>query len=90
MAPKAFPRAAPAGEPTSNATLTYSYLDGVPTLVPLTIELPTGMIDPAAVRLELGTSTAADELRSLGLPAAPDLAMWGESLTGTFEWPTPV
>ena len=84
------PRAEPLGEPTSEATLTYSYLDGVPTLVPLTIELPTGIIDPAEVRLELGTGAAADELRSLGLPKPPDLAMWGESLSGTFEWPTPV
>lgn len=84
------PRAEPLGEPTSEATLTYSYLDGVPTLVPLTIELPTGVIDPAEVRLELGTSAAADELRSLGLPKPPELAMWGESLSGTFEWPTPV
>jgi len=84
------PRAEPLGEPTSEATLTYSYLDGVPTLVPLTIELPTGIIDPAEVRLELGTSAAADELRRLGLPKPPDLAMWGESLSGTFEWPTPV
>lgn len=85
-----FPRAAPAGDPVSDTTLTYSYLDGVATLVPLTIELPTGMIDPAAVELELGTAPAAEELRSLGLPKPPDLAMWGESLSGTFGWPTPV
>ncbi|MCP4436548.1 MAG: acetoacetate decarboxylase family protein [Actinomycetia bacterium] len=85
-----FPRPEPLGEPSAEGTLTYSYLDGVPTLVPLTIELPTGMIDPADVRLELGSSPAADELRSLGLPKSPDIAMWGEGLKGTFEWPTPV
>ena len=85
-----FPRAEPAGEPTADRSLTYSYVDGVPTLVPLTIELPTGMVDPAQVEIELGTSAAAAELRSLGLPRAPEMAMWGEDLRGTFEWPTPI
>ncbi|MGI9578464.1 MAG: acetoacetate decarboxylase family protein [Microthrixaceae bacterium] len=85
-----FPRAEPAGPPTSDRTLTYSYIDGKATLVPLTIELPTGMIDPADVEIELGTSDAAEELRSLGLPRAPEMAMWGEGLRGTFEWPTPI
>lgn len=84
------PRVESTGEPTPERTLTYSYLDGVPTEVPLTIDLPTGLVDPAAVVIELGTSAAADELRSLGLPKAPDLAMWGEGLSGTFEWPTPI
>jgi len=85
-----FPRVPPMGDPSPERTLTYSYLDGVPTEVPLTIDLPTGLMDPADVRIELGTSAAADELRSLGLPKAPDLAMWGEGLSGTFEWPTPI
>lgn len=85
-----FPRAAPEGEPSANRTLTYSYIDGQATLVPLTIELPTGMIDPDAVEIDLGTSEAAGELRSLGLPRSPDMAMWGEGLRGTFEWPTPI
>lgn len=85
-----FPRAEPAGDPTADDTLTYSYIDGEATLVPLTIELPTGMVDPGDVEIRLGTSDAAQELRSLGLPRAPDMAMWGEGLRGTFEWPTPI
>ena len=82
------PRVAPQGEPTADETLTYSYLDGRPTLVPLTIELPTGLVEPGLVEIELGTGPAAQELASLGLPKAPELAMWGEGLSGTFRWPT--
>ncbi|MFZ4518165.1 MAG: acetoacetate decarboxylase family protein [Microthrixaceae bacterium] len=84
------PRAAAAGDPVRETTITYSILDGAPTAVPLTIDLPTGAVDPAAVRLELGTGVVADELRSLGLPAVPDLAAWGEGLGGTFERPRPL
>jgi hypothetical protein len=84
------PRVAPAGEAVREETITYSYLDGVATVVPLTIDLPTGMADPAEVHMQLGTSAVADELRSLGLPATPDLAMWGEGLGGTFLFPRPL
>ena len=84
------PRVESLGEPSREETITYSYLDGVPTVVPLTIDLPTGLVDPGAVQLELGTSPAAQELRSLGLPTAPDLAMWGEHLGGTFLRPQPL
>ncbi len=84
------PRVAAASAPSPEETITYSYLDGVATEVPLTIDLPTGLVDPADVRLELGDSPAALELRSLGLPAAPDLAMWGEGLSGTFLRPRPI
>jgi hypothetical protein len=84
------PRVESPGEPSREETITYSYLDGVPMVVPLTIDLPTGLVDPTAVRLELGTSPAAQELRSLGLPTAPDLAMWGEHLGGTFLRPRPL
>ena len=48
------------------------------------MDLGTGLVDPADVRLELGDSPVADELRSLGLPGAPDLATWGEGLSATF------
>lgn len=82
-----FPRSEAQGEPAEAESLTYAYLDGVPMVVPLTIELPTGMVDPADVDLILGTAPVADELRSLGLPRPPDLAMWGEGLSGTFDWP---
>lgn len=85
-----FPRAAPTGEPAPETTITYSYLDGVPTRIPLTIDLPTGLIDPADVRVELGAGRIADELRSLGLPVAPDFAAWGEGLRGTFLVPEPL
>jgi len=84
------PRVAPMGDPSTQATLTYSYLDGVAMELPLSIELPTGLVDPSDVEIELGTSAAAKELASLGLPKAPDLAMWGEGLSGTFQWPSPL
>jgi len=84
------PRVAAGGAPSREETITYSYIDGAPTEVPLTIDLPTGLVDPAEVRIELGTSPVAEELRSLGLPATPDIAMWGEGLGGTFLRPRPV
>ena len=62
----------------------------MPLALPLTIELGTGFVDPAEVRIELGSSPVADELRSLGLPRAPDLAVWGEGLRAVFGRPRPV
>jgi len=50
----------------------------------------TGVIDPAEVQIELGDSPAAKELAAMGLPRAPDMAMWGEGLSGTFDWPEPL
>lgn len=84
------PRAESLGEPTRETTVTWSYLDGVATAVPLTIELATGIVEGADVAIELGEGVLADELRSLGLPRAPDLAMWGEGLSGVFGRPEPV
>lgn len=84
------PLVAPDGGPTRSETITYSYIDGVASEVPLTIDLPTGLVDPAAVTIEVGTGVVADELRSLGLPAAPDMAMWGQGLGGTFLRPRPL
>lgn len=81
------PRAAPAGEPAEETTATYSYLQGEPTLVPLTIQLPPGIVEPSEVELELGGNAVAEELRAMGLPRAPDMAMWGEGLSATFGWP---
>jgi hypothetical protein len=81
------PRVAPAGSPTPESTITYSYIDGVPTRIPLTIDLPTGFVDPADVTVDLGVGPIAEELRSLGLPATPDFAAWGEGLRGTFLVP---
>jgi len=84
------PRVDPVGEPVAATTVTYSYLEGVPTRVPLTIDLPTGVVDPDAVLLELGDGPVAAELRSLGLPTTPDHAAWGEGLRGTFHPTEPV
>ena len=78
------PRAEPLGEPERVEATSYSYLDGAPYGTDLSMDLGTGLVDPADVRLELGDSPVADELRSLGLPSAPDLATWGEGLSATF------
>lgn len=84
------PRAAPTGEPERVAATSYSYLDGVPHRTDLSMDMGTGVIDPADVQLELGDSPVADELRSLGLPCAPDLATWGEGLSATFFLGQPI
>ena len=85
-----FPRVLSDDAPTVTETITYSYLDGVATELPLTIDLGAGVIDPADVEMQLGTGVIADELRSLGLPRTPDMAVYGEGLTGTFLPPRPV
>ena len=59
------------GEPSRVEATSYSYLDGVPYGTDLSMDMGTGMVDPADVQLELGDSPVADELRSLGLPARP-------------------
>lgn len=79
------PRAAPQGPPEGVEAASYSYLDGVPHATALRMDMGTGVVDPAAVVVELGEGTIADELRSLGLPTTPDLATWGEGLTATFQ-----
>lgn len=84
------PRAASTGPTELTPATTFSYLGGVPTELPLAIELGTGLVDPADVRVELGDSPVADELRSLGLPGAPDFALWGENLRGVFGRPRPL
>lgn len=82
-----FPRVKATDAPTLTDTVTFSYLDGRPTEVPLQIELGAGVVDPSDVVIELGTSKVAQELRTLGLPCAPDMALWGEGLRGTFLAP---
>jgi hypothetical protein len=84
------PRAAPLGAPERVEATSYSYLDGVPYGTDLSMDMGTGMIDPADVQLELGDSPVADELRSLGLPRLPDLATWGEGLSATFLLGQPI
>ena len=85
-----FPRVAPLAPPERVAATSYSYLDGVPHATDLAMDMGTGFIDPADVLLELGDSPVADELRSLGLPCPPDLAMWGEGLSATFHLGHPI
>jgi hypothetical protein len=84
------PRAEPLGEPARVEATSYSYLDGVAYATDLSMDMGTGLVDPADVHLELGDSPVADELRSLGLPRAPDLATWGEDLSATFLLGQPV
>jgi hypothetical protein len=85
------PRVPPAGPPTSIAAVSYSYLDGRPYGTTLEMDLGSGVIaDPTKVGIEIGDGPVADELRSLGLPRAPDLATWGEGLSATFHLGRPV
>jgi hypothetical protein len=84
------PRAAPTGDAARVEATSYSYLDGVPYGTDLSMDMGTGRIDPADVVLELGDSPVADELRSLGLPCAPDFATWGEGLSATFLLGQPI
>lgn len=85
-----FPAAEPSGEAGRVETVSYSYLHGEPYETPLSLELGTGVIDPADVVVELGPGPIGDELRSLGLPKAPDFATWGTALAGTFQAARPV
>lgn len=85
-----FPRVLTDDAPTATETITYSYLDGTPMQLPLTIEMGAAFIDPAQVEMTLGTGEIAEELRSLGLPCAPDMAVYGEALSGTFLHPQPL
>ena len=76
--------------PVSIAAQSYSYLDGVAMSTTLEMDMGEMVPDPAAVRIELGTGVVADELRSLGLPATPDFASWGEHLAAVFHLGEPV
>ena len=80
-----FPAVAATGEASRVETGSYSYLHGVAHETPLTMDLGTGLLDPADVIVELGAGPVADELRSLGLPKAPDFGTWGTGLTATFQ-----
>lgn len=85
-----FPRVKSEDPPTLTKTITFSYLEGQPTEIPLEIELGAGMIDPSEIDIEVGSGPVADELRGLGLPCAPDMAFWGEGLRGVFSPPLPL
>lgn len=85
-----FPRVGSDDPAIPTETITYAYLDGAPTALPLTIEIGSGLIDPSEITIEVGSSVIADELASLGLPELrPDFAVWGEGLSGSFLAPRP-
>lgn len=85
-----FPRVPPAGAPGRVEAVSYSYLDGAPYATDLAMDVGTGLVDPARVEIEIGTGPVADELRSLGLPTAPDLCIWGEGLGAIFQLGRPL
>jgi hypothetical protein len=84
------PRADPEDEPVSADTLAYSYVNDVAYCTTVEVEIPTGIIDPADVGIELGTGPLAAELRRLGLPRTPDFCTWGEGISARFTAPRPV
>ena len=84
------PRVAATAPPSRLGAVSYSYLDGAAYGTTLAMDVPADVVDPADVVLELGTGPIADELRSLGLPARPDFATWGENLSATFHLGQPV
>lgn len=85
-----FPDVPAEGETARVETASYSYLHGAPHQTPLAMDLGTGMVDPADVVIELGDHVVADELRTLGLPKAPDFVTWGTGLGATFELGSPI
>lgn len=85
-----FPTGPADGPPSRVETVSYSYLDGVPHETPLAMDLGTAMIDPSDVVIEVGDGPVADELRTLGLPKAPDFGTWGTDLTATFQLGHPI
>lgn len=84
------PRAEATGPSERVDAVSYSYLDGVPFATNLQMGMGTGFVDPADVSIEIGVGPVADELRSLGLPTAPDMATWGEALSATFFQGEPI
>ena len=78
------------GEPSRVETGSYSYLGGDAYETPLSMDMGTGLIDVSTVEIVLGSGVVADELRTLGLPKAPDFGSWGTGLTATFQLGTPL
>ncbi len=71
--------------------MSYSYVGAAPYATMLEMDMGSGIVtDPATVGIELGEGPVADELGSLGLPAVPDLASWGEGLGAVFHLGHPV
>lgn len=85
-----FADAAATSAPERVDTDSYSYLDGRPYSTRLSMDLGTGFLDATDVVIELGSGPVADELRTLGLPMAPDFGAWGRDLSATFELGRPL
>lgn len=84
------PRLAPEGEPERVETLAYSYLDDVAHCTTVEVDVPTDVVDPNDVAIDLGVGPLAADLRRLGLPKVPDYCSWGEGLAARFHAPRPV
>lgn len=80
------PRSADGIDAGDMELVTYSYADG-PCATAFRQGGPTAILDANDVRLELGTHSLAEELRSLGLPGQPLLATWTEKMHGSFAAP---
>ena len=68
----------------------YSYLHREPYVVPFDIDIADPVVDPAAVRLEVGTGRIARALTAIGLPRAPDAVSWGTQVGYTLHAPFPL
>ena len=75
----------PTGDVSQVESSSYSYLDGAAYATALTMDMSSGVVDPAEVKLTVGSGPIGDELRSLGLPDTPNFCMWGEELSATFQ-----
>jgi hypothetical protein len=64
--------------------VTYSYLDGVPVVTRAAQSAEGFGMHWSGVELTLGSGLIADQLRSLGLPKRPLMAVWMERLRGRF------
>jgi Flp pilus assembly protein TadD len=85
------PRVPPSGPRERIDTASYSMVGGVPYMTREVVDVPPGVApDPGAVVLDLGTGPGADVLRSLGLPRAPDVCLWGEGLSMSFHLARPL
>jgi hypothetical protein len=84
------PRVRSEDGPVPVELLAYNYVDDEPYVLPIEMDLPTGVVEPQAVEVEVGTGWFADMLRSLGIPRTPDRCTWGEGLTALFHLATPL
>ncbi|HEY8525228.1 MAG TPA: hypothetical protein VIL48_09705 [Acidimicrobiales bacterium] len=83
------PRARSDVAPAPVGIVAYTCVAGETKLAPFELNTPIGIVDPGDVVLELGSGPLAGTLRLLGLPRAPDLALWGEGASAVFHAPRP-